>query len=165
MSTSAFNEIDNMLYGNICNSVEVSSIFPNCTNFAEGIGNQGLSPVIYYLLVASRIATEKYNTQMNNIGTSNYESIKVSALNSQNLYEVCIINPLYIGVILSKILDPVFTKVQGEIVKGIKDTFSSIETTRLSVLIPYLFVIFLSALVIWRPIFIHLSEKVLVFAL
>jgi len=60
---------------------------------------------------------------------------------------------------LSQIIRPLFYKLTEYVVQGIFSTYNNISSTRLSLLICYLILLFIVMFFVWRPFAIHLESE------
>lgn len=62
LTQSTSDDINNILFGNICNDQDITSNFPICSSFANGMAQKGLCSIISYFLVEIRTVENDYIT-------------------------------------------------------------------------------------------------------
>lgn len=159
VSNSVFTDVNDILYGDLCNSGNYYGTIADCQSFDDGIAEEGLLPLIFHLFILLRNIIENYEIQKRT--STGLQIAGKEALNNIELYDSCIFSYfLCVDIIIDKYIKPLFQQVQTMIINGILNTFTDLTQKRLGILIGYSFLIFVLILMIWMPFIGHISVTV-----
>lgn len=88
LDATVFDQLDSLLFSDLCNSYNYFSTYNQCHAFANGVISQGICTTISDLFVLFRNAAEEYQNYLKQLASGQNVNIS-SVFNSETLQDAC----------------------------------------------------------------------------